>query len=405
MTRMPSSARPAVRTLLAAALALAALAACCALALAQPSMIADVTIVTPKGEEKHTDTGQISNPEIDTTYTVRKNGKLVSVPVKDGIAIRQLLEETNTDLGYTTLAFPRPGGGALTLTREQIDSYEPPVIYENDLRELWFLGAPAKDGVVRAADHFQITKALRLEQTGAELEVGLKASRTKIDPGESVSFTATVKGGPADVSYRYSWNFDNGETATDDSSKRTAKRTHMFLKAGAHKVVVNVKIAGERRSDPSPVVKIQVGDPNASEKNREGGGTNTTGTADSGVATGSSGAGATYGSGSTTTPPVTPPSTPTPSPDPLVPDIATSGSTVEGNLLADASDPPATSILESAAKAARDGQRKHDDEADGAGVPEAALSIAGVLALLGLGAGIELRQGQSLRLRLPRRAA
>jgi hypothetical protein len=87
-----------------------------------------------------------------------------------------------------------------------------------------------------------------------------------------------------------------------------------------------------------------------------------------------------------------------------MPDIATSGTTVEGNLLADVSDPPPSNILESAARAARDGNPK-DPGPDGGGVSEAAISIVGVLALLALGAGIETRQGRLPRPRLPRRAA
>jgi plastocyanin len=407
MARMPSLPRPAFRMLLAAAMALAVLVAFCALALAQGNQVIEITIVTPDGDRRDITTGDISDPEIDTTYKVRqRNGVTKDVVVTNGIAVYQLLKARNAELRYSTLEFARSTGGKVVLTKQQIDNQiPPPVIYWDEATSaFWFLRAPKSSGDVNAPDHFKIEQALMFKQSPANLDVGLKADKQRIEPGESVKFTASVKGGPAGASYRYDWNFDDGKSVSDGGSRQP----HTFERRGTYHVLVTARVRGEGDSDPAPIVKIQVGDPRKSDKNRDGGGTNATGTADSGAATGDSGAGATYGgSSSTTTPSVTPPPTspPTPTPDPLVPDIATSGSTVEGNLLADASDPPATSILESAAKAARDGQRKEDDGPDGADVPEAALSIAGVLALLGLGAGMELREGRRPRLRLPRRAA
>jgi hypothetical protein len=141
---------------------------------------------------------------------------------------------------------------------------------------------------------------------------------------------------------------------------------------------------------PSNAVSIQVGDPD--QKPAEDDGQQGTGT---GTGTGS---GSTYDSGTSSTYEPSTPSVPsTPSTDPpLIPDIATSDPTVSGNLLADVNDPPASSILESAAEAARKGEPK-DEEIKGAGVPEAAVAIAAVLALIGLGAGLELRLGRSRR--------
>jgi plastocyanin len=399
MTRMPSFPRPARRTLLAAALALVALAACCALALAQDKIGMEIEIVTPEGDERIVNTDEIKNPEINTTYTVRpKSGPPKQVTVEEGIAIVQLLRERRAELEYSTVTFPRPGGGKVTLTKDDIDSTLPPAIYWDEATSaFWF---------VSKVHHFKFTSAsLQLEQTSSKLEIEVDASRTKIAPGESVKLTASVSGGPSNASYQFNWVFDDGKKDFDGNRSVS----HTFEEEGTYDVVVGVKIEGAKRSD-SGSVRIKVGDGKKSDKDRDGGGTNTTGTADSGAANGSTGAGSTNGSGSSSspyTPPVTPPSPP-PAPSTKLanpPDIATAGPTVEGNLLADASDPPATSILESAAKAARDGQRKDDDAPDGAGVPEAALSIAGVLALLGLGAGMELREGRPPRLRLPRRAA
>lgn len=413
MIRMPSLLRPAVLALLAsAAFALLATPASAAF----PAT--EVTIVSPTGKQASISLDEISVPENWGTYPIRdRNRPQTSVTVAngDGISVRQILVERELDLGYGTIEIQRPNGTTLVLDKDEVNSPNySPTFYVDDGGQLWFLRPSTGSGDYNAADHFRIgTAAVELTQTPASLTVSVKASPKKIDPGESISFTVTVKGGPRNAEYRYDWNFDDGQRIADGRPKET----HKFVKAGKFDVLVTVKIVGESRSDGG-VAKVQVGEEKKSDKDREGGGTNTTGGADSGSSTGSSGAGSTYGGGSSgytpsytpsTTPPTpTPPPSPAPAPStqaPEPPDIASSGTTVEGNLLADVGDPPPSDILESAASAARDGTPKDADAEDGADVPEAALSIAGVLALLGLGAGIETRQGRPLRLRLPRRAA
>jgi plastocyanin len=254
-----------------------------------------------------------------------------------------------------------------------------------------FIGYGARE--VEARDYFEInTSGLRIKQVAeAQMSVSLKASRTKIDPGQSVTFTATAR--PRGT-YRYDWTLEPRVFEKDAGSTVT----HQFDKEGTFRVVVGVYTSDDDRDSEPGTVTIQVGDPKQSDKDRDGGGDNTAaGAPSSGTSTGSSGAGS-Y-DGSPTYAPSTPaPSTPTPPPTtpntPPSPDIGlTTGTPVTGNLLADASDPPPSNILESAAKAARDGNPSEDSDA-GADVPEAALSIAGVLALLALGAGIENRQGR-----------
>lgn len=409
MARMPSLLRPA--SLLVPAVLALALAACWP-ALAGPPGNIEVTVEKPNGTTKSIVASEVG-PDITGPYTVRqRDGTTTKVEVEDGVSIRELLVDAQAELGYGTLEIPRPTGGVVKLTREQIDAAvpRPPVIYSDATGATWFLRSPADSTDVNAADHFQIsTSALVLEQIAGELAVEVEASRKKIDPGESIRFTAKVTGGPSDAEYTYEWDFDDGKRLADGR----ASETHRFTQEGAFKVLASVTIAGETRSD-SGVVRVQVGDPKDSDKDREGGGDNGgAGAPDSGSSTGSDDGGSSYDSGTAYAPAYTPPPTPTPVPPtpppptpepPKPPDIATSGTTVEGNLLADVSDPPPSSILESAARAARDGNPKDDDGPDGADVPEAALSIAGVLALLGLGAGIETRQGQLPRLRRPRLA-
>ena len=407
MARMPSLSRSVARAL--PAILLVALIACLPAFGARPGQI-EVTIVKPDGTTEIVRTADVADPDIDTSYRVRQaDGTTQTVEVRDGISIRALLAEVEAELGYAKVQFPNPNGGVVSLTRKQIDSVLPPVLYADDAGATWFLRAPTGPTDVNAGDHFALPGAdLDLEQVGTVLTVEVEASRKKVDPGESVRFTASVSGGPAGADYTYDWVFGDGKK--QDDGGRVVR--HRFEEEGSYKVVVGVSIDDAKRSDPG-TVRVQVGDPKQSDEDREGGGDNgAAGAPDSGGSTGSDG-GSSYDGGSTYTPSYTPPPvtstpvppTPTPPPapkPPKPPDVATSGTTVEGNLLADVGDPPPSGILESAAAAARDGNPKDDDGPDGADVPEAALSIAGVLALLGLGAGIETRQGRLPRLRRPR---
>jgi hypothetical protein len=377
-----------------------------------------VTVESPDGERKSISLDAIATPENYGTYPIRdRNGPTKSVTIADGngISVRQILEDLELEFGYGTVRIKRPNGTTLELDSDDVKhpNYSP-TIYIDESGQLWFLRPSTGTDDFNAADHFRITApSVELTQTPPTLGVSVKASRKKIDAGESITFTAKVADGPLNAEYTYEWNFNDGERIPGGN----AEETHKFVKAGTFEVMVSVKVIGESRSD-SDVVEVQVGEEKESDKDRQGGGDNSTGTEDSGTATGDSGGGSTYGGGSsgyspsytpptpapyTPAPPAPAPSTPTPTPVPSPPGIATDGSFVEGNLLADAGDPPSGSILESAARAARDGKQRDSDESGG-DIPEAALSLAGALALLGLGAGLEARQGRPLRLRLPRRA-
>jgi hypothetical protein len=402
MTRMPSLVRPVyLASLVFLVVAAAGAAAAVPASAAFPSI--EITIVSPDGDEAQVWLDQVENPEIETTYYVRSRGRTTPIPIEhgEGISVRQILAEKQFDLGYGTLEIKRPDGTTLVLSKDDIDSRLSPTFYVKDDGQVWFVRPSTGSTDYNTRDNFPIkSAAVTLTQTPAGLTVSVKASRKKIDVGESIKFTTKVSGAPRNARLIYIWDFDDGKRISDGDRNES----HQFDKECACHVQVNVKILGESRSDPSNVVKVQVGDPKESGKDRQGGGDNTADDApDSGTSTGSSGADSIYDGGSTYTPvPDTPPP-PAPTPDSTEPDIATSGTPVEGNLLADVSDPPPSNILESARRAARDGTPK--DESADVGVSEAALSIVGALALLGLGAGLETRQGRLPRLRLPRRAA
>ncbi len=370
-------------------------------AVADPPGGLEVNITRPDGAQRSIVSTE-AKADINGRYTLRQaNGKTVQIDVVDGVSVYALLAEAEAELEYVSLVLRGPGGESVTLTREQIDDAfpRPPVLYADEAGAVWFLRSPTSSTDVNAADHFQILNSpITIEQVSDELEVEVKASRTRIEPGETIKFTAKAK---PSGSYRYDWTFEPGVEEEDVGGSVS----HRFERAGTYQVAVGVYVGADKNSDGSDGIKIQVGDPKESEKEQEGPGDNPSPTAPS--------VGPYQGASDETVPyvpstPASPPAIPSAKP-PTTPDIAT-GTTVEGNLLADVSDPPPSNILESAAAAAREGKQDDDSAPDGAGVSEAALSVAGVLALLGLGAGIETRGGglprwRRPRLRLPRRAA
>jgi len=411
MTGMPRLQRWALRPLLLATLVLLALAA--SAASAQAGVV--VTIQSPSGAT----TTPVSTEEIpgDITGTYRistRTGGTETIRCEEAhcVSVIALLERSHANFDYATITIPRLNGRPLRLTREDVKHPDQPVFYTDDQGVTRFIGPPDDDRKVAFTNYFEVGSAVTLIQRRAsKLKVRLTPREKKIEPGESVTFEASATGTEPDEEVVFSWGLKGSKLSPGD-----ATHTHKFPKKdGDYKLLVSAAVEGSEDT-VTEVAKITVGDPEESDKDREGGGTNSTGGADSGASDGADGDGSTYGGGSSgytpsyTTPtptpytptPAPPPSTPTPTPDPSPPNIVTDGSFVEGNLLADAGDPPSGSILESAARAARDGTPRNDES--GGDIPEAALSLVGALALLGLGAGLESRQGRPLRLRLPRRA-
>lgn len=395
MIRMPSLRRSAAGVVLVGALL--AISGYWPAVAAAPGI--EVTIVKPDGKSIPGFIAAEARQDMDTDYTVRRSGKEERVNVTDGVSILSLLNHVEAPI-YDTVKIPGPGGG-VTLTRGQVEAVPPPGFFKDDATgKTMFIGAPPFKGADYTEDYFSVaTSAVRITQDNdADLEVSVKASRTKIDPGQTVEFTATVS---PRGSYRYDWTFEAGAGKKDGGSKVE----HRFDEAGTYLVGVGVYMsATDPDSDGGDGIRIQVGEPKKSDKNREGEGPNTDESAPQTGPYDESG-GPTYDSAPDYTPVPSTPTPPTPTPEPTEPDITTSGTPVEGNLLADASEPPPSNILESARRAARDGNPQDDANDGDVGVSEAAISIFAALALLGLGAGMETRQGRLPRLRLPRRSA
>lgn len=391
MTRMPSLRRRSGLLTLLAATAVAAVVALPALADNDVFPGIEVTIYPPKGGMEHVWLNEIDDPEVNTVLDIRREGRAVRrVPIKDGISVLQILQEASLDVRYGFVEIERPDGSKLVLTKGDVEHPRPPVFYVGSDGDVRFLRPSLGEGDYNQRDHFEIRgAAVSLVQKKSELDVEVTPAEKTIDVGDSVTFKTEVRNGPTGVSYEYDWNFDDGTTKSDGSSQET----HKFTKSGSFDVLVAVRIAGSDRSD-SATADVEVGDPKESAEDQTGGGSST-GTSDSGTYDGIGTTSSGTSSSTTTTTPSSP--TPTPSFDSqTTPSIATAGPTVSGNLLADVSTPAPSNILESAAKAAREGTPK-DDDADGATVPEAVFSILVLLVLLTLGAAMEQRQDWRLR--------
>jgi hypothetical protein len=399
MARMPSLLRSVAGLLL---LATAVLAVTLTIPRASAQVVGGVSVtIQPPGDADLAPihTSQVSDAEMDIrdqTYRIAKPaGGFREITVTRGVSLLKLFELAGASFNYATAVVIRRNGTDLVLTRDAIKEIGENFIYADAQGRSYFVGPKQSDGIVAHRDYF-LAGAMNITQYAeSRLKVKISPSEKKIEPGGTIEFKATVTGEGADDTISYKWWLsgkrpqDGGSTYIQDFPNED----------DVYRVSVAVRVAGSTRSETA-VATITVGDPDNASEEQIGGGDATAG---SGTSTGgSSGVAPTY----TPTPAPVAPSTPAPTPDPVEPpDITTSGTPVEGNLLADASDPPPSSLLESAAAAARDGKQKDDSAADGAGVPEAAISIAGVLALLGLGAGIESRQGRLPRPGLPRRAA
>lgn len=404
MARMPSLPRLAIRSLLLAAFTAIALTASAASAEAGVT----VMIQPPGAGSQKTISTDIVKADIGTgapqPFRIAKpGGGTQRVEVSNGVSLQKLLSETGTNFNFATITMIRPDGSVLSLTKEQVkDPRNQQVFYTDPQGVSHFIGPRQSNGTVLAKDYFEVSGTVALTQqptasscdfSGCRLKVTISPTKKKIGLGDSVRFKATVTGNKSGESVSYIWGI-KGRKQTVAGSSFTQK---FPKKDGVLRFLVSVRIDG---SGPSvtAAATITVGDPEKADKEQIG-------DEDTTYGPGGDGGPSTY-TPSYTPAPTTPPEpapTPTPTPTPEPPDIATTGTPVEGNLLADVSDPPPSNILESAAEAARQGKQKDDGANDGdVGVSEAAVSIFAALALLGLGAGIETRQGRRPRLRRPR---
>jgi PKD domain len=219
---------------------------------------------------------------------------------------------------------------------------------------------------------------------GTLLDVDVTASRLKVPRGKPVTFTAVVRRAGSGERLRYSWYFDDRESA------RGRRVTHRFARAGSYDVVVGVTAPGDDVG-ASATVTIQVGKPRGGPDRKGGGSDPDEEAPDSGAATGKGGAaGGEAAAGAKRAAArqarrrsarhARKRSRPRNAAAPG------EGNRIAGNLLADAGGPESQPRA-AAIRAARTGR---PDEG-GASVPVVAWQLGGLLVLLAAGATLELR--------------
>jgi hypothetical protein len=336
--------------------------------------------------------------------------RLASGPVTiSGHSLLRIMEAADAesdaiDVDTTpAIEIDRPSGAPVTISGEEMRNPSafrdgPPVFYEDNGATVFVM--PGRGNANGNRYRFTFAPVGITIQTGTSFEVGISASRTRIKAGESVRFTATVSGQPQGERLTYTWSFGDGTTRTTS----TGRIDHTFTDDGEFPVVVEVSGASGSgqsgvlvtvgKADKKPERKPEGNDGNNGAGNPDGsggtgGGSGGSGSGGSGFGSGSGGT----GSGSTSPPPSGG------SPDPVQPSAADREKprdqaradgleTVTGQLIDPASGAPVTGspqVIEQVDPA------PESSEQGGFGVPGAALTLAGVALLLGLGGFAELR--------------
>lgn len=354
-----------------------------------PAVAADVTVIGPRGGASTTVSLESlsSSFDVDADYELRDAGGPLESRRVRGISLAALLAAVDADPVYGGVEVLRGNGAPVLVSKAQIVAGSPsPVIYADGDHAV-FLRPSYAAADANAADVVAGAPLVLRQTGGSPLQVEARVSAVRAGVGKTLRFMATATGAAAGESYLFKWNFDDGSTATG------AEVSHSFARRGRYDVLVTVSAGGSTRSDPD-VVSVQVGRAVKSEKARKGGGTNDAANApDSGASDGAAGQGAAAGgagrakhaaerrqrrrkrAGTASAAPAVPP--------------------VTGRLL----DQVGVRNERQPAVAARSG-RAEPPGRTASGVPRAAVGTAGALALLGIGAALELGAPARVRRRL-----
>ncbi len=353
---------------------------------------AQVTFVPDRGPRVTLTAEQVGAAQDvrDRAYTIRSQSGATTTATVRGASLRALLDAADVDrVAVGAVEIQRPGGASLLLSRNQ--ALEPgafpegPPVFSLEGAGVSFLRPSTGPDDPNAGDRFSAASLTVRLRSGSLLEVAAEAVPERVDPREPVTFTATAEGSGAGERVVYSWLFDDGRRADG------ARVTHRFRKPGSYGVVVSVTAPGDRVG-VSDVVRVQVGDPKAGEDRRGGGEDRSADAPDSGPGEG-------VGSGSARLADTDTPGEANGEADDQPPGAqddararsrdqrarGEGGERIEGELLADAAQLPATPAA--AVRSARTG--KQADE--GFRVPATAWGSLATLLLIALGAALELR--------------
>jgi hypothetical protein len=381
----------------------AAVAVVVTAALAPAVEAAEVTIVPARGGAQVTLTEEQLEAAKDVqgrSYTV--NGQRYPL---SGVSVPALIEAADVDPVFSFAEIARPSGTPLRLSDAQVESDDafpdgPPIVYWNE-QGTYFLRPGGSDGSGAEVVDLAGGVAINL-RSGPLLEVEIEATKTRIKPGEQVTFEANVKRAGDGQQLDYSWTVSGGINKAGSD-----RFTHLFEEPGEYDVTLGVTAPGDDTGGDA-VVRIRVGKSSKKGPDRKGGGDNEAADApDGGASGGVSGAGSASGAESGSAPdaaaaPEPAPAAPEPSTpkrdgrkaEPVTPIGA--AAVVSGELLSSVSGSPRSPLGQALRSALRSGSAS-PKATEGLSVPTVAVGLATTLALLGLGAALELRHARPRR--------
>ena len=252
------------------------------LALPAAALATDQVVVQPEGANARTvSLTALGDPDVQGREYETGAGRAALT----GWSLDRVLDAANVNpyrFGDVEIA---AAGTSVTLDRDEfLDPGAfpdgPPVFWMPDGMSRFLRPVSASGGPTQVGGGGPIT--VRLSRL-SRLSVSAAASKTRLDPGERVTFTAAVEGAAQGEPVAISWYFDDrGDRVSG------ARVTHRFRKPGTYVVLVSATTADD---DPGAddFVRVRVG-PEPDGPNRQGGGTNPDANApDSGVGTGAAG--------------------------------------------------------------------------------------------------------------------
>ncbi|MFM9054571.1 MAG: PKD domain-containing protein [Solirubrobacterales bacterium] len=185
----------------------------------------------------------LGSPDINNqAYALSSGRKQVS-----GYSMRRVLEEAEKEAGgwldlatIPSIEVDLPTAGVIRLSRaEALDrnyfTDGPPVFYENNGTTVFLMpGSPGREYT------FSFAPVGMKVGSGLDFDVRISATPSRPKRGQSVAFTAKVKGAPDGASLSYRWTFSDGTTRTTSSPKIE----HTFEGTGRRSVVLVVSGGG-----------------------------------------------------------------------------------------------------------------------------------------------------------------
>jgi hypothetical protein len=202
-------------------------------------------------------------------YTLRTASGRTSERVVTGVSLAAVLRAAGADVDpFRYAEVQDPSGASVLVSRDQALDADPagdgPPVFWLSAEGARFLRPSAGRDDPNAGDELVGGELVVRLREQIRLGVSVRASKTRPEPNEAVTFRAEVSGAGAGETVELSWWFDDRRSATGPTVR------HRFEKPGAYHVVVGATTA----SDPAgaaDTVTITVGDEARTSADSSGG--------------------------------------------------------------------------------------------------------------------------------------